>query len=98
MTIQKTLEDSTLTMAVEGRLDTPSTPEFEASLRESIDGIKKLVLDFKDLAYISSSGLRVLLFASKVMNKQGEMVVCNVNDVIWEIFEVTGFSDFLNIQ
>lgn len=98
MTIQKNIEDKTLTMALNGRLDTTSTPEFESELKASLDDINKLVLDFADLEYISSSGLRALLFAQKTMNKQGEMLVCNVNSVIADIFEVTGFLNILTIQ
>ena len=98
MTIEKTLNASELTVKVGGRLDTTTAPELEASLNESYNGVTKLVLDFSALEYLSSAGLRVLLSAQKTMNKQGEMVVKNVNETIMEIFEVTGFCDVLTIE
>lgn len=98
MNIVKTSENEKLTIAVEGRLDTTTAPELEASIKESIDGVSALVMDFANLEYISSAGLRVLLSAQKIMNKQGSMVVTNVNDDINEIFDVTGFSDLLTIE
>ena len=98
MTIEKNLNAAELTVKVTGRLDTTTAPELEASLKESFTGVEKLVLDFASLEYLSSAGLRVLLQAQKTMNKQGEMVVRNVNETISEIFEVTGFSDVLTIE
>ena len=98
MTINKTVEGTKLTLGIEGRLDTTTAPQLEAELRQSMDGVTELVLDFSKLEYLSSAGLRVLLSAQKVMNKQGSMVIHNVNDVIQEIFEVTGFVDILTIQ
>ena len=74
------------------------TPELEEELKESIAGVTSLTLDFCNLEYISSAGLRVLLSAQKVMNKQGVMKVTNVNETVMEIFEVTGFSDILTIE
>ena len=97
MTIEKTLNEDKLVIALGGRLDTVSSPELERELDASLDGVKDLVLDLENLEYISSSGLRVLLKAQKVMTKQGEMKVINVNEMIMEIFEVTGFSDILTI-
>ena len=98
MTIEKNLNAAELTVKVTGRLDTTTAPELEASLNESYNGVTKLVLDFASLEYLSSAGLRVLLAAQKVMNKQGEMIIKNVNDTINEIFEVTGFIDILTIE
>ena len=98
MNIIKTTENKTLNIAPEGRLDTTTAPQLEAELKQSISDNEKLILDFAKLEYISSAGLRVLLAAQKVMNKQGEMVIRNVNDVISEVFEVTGFSDILMIE
>ncbi len=98
MTIDKILNGTELTVNVAGRLDTTTAPELEAALKESFEGVTKLVLDFASLEYLSSAGLRVLLSAQKVMNKQGEMVVRNVNETINEIFEVTGFIDILTIE
>ena len=98
MTIEKNLNGTELTVIIAGRLDTTTAPEFEASLKESFEGLEKLVLDFATLEYLSSAGLRVLLAAQKTMNKQGEMIIKNVNETISEIFEVTGFSDILTIE
>ena len=98
MTIEKNLNGTELTVTIAGRLDTTTAPQLEAEFKQSINGVEKLVLDFTALEYLSSAGLRVLLAAQKVMNKQGEMVVRNVNETISEIFEVTGFSDVLTIE
>lgn len=98
MTIEKNLNGSELNVSVAGRLDTTTAPELETVLKESYDGIEKLVLDFTALEYLSSAGLRVLLSAQKTMNKQGEMIIRNVNETINEIFEVTGFIDILTIE
>ena len=98
MIIEKTLNGTELTVVIEGRLDTTTAPQLEAEFKQSIAGVEKLVLDFTALEYLSSAGLRVLLAAQKVMNKQGEMVIRNVNDTINEIFEVTGFIDILTIE
>ena len=98
LNINKTTEDKTLTVALEGRLDTTTAPQLESELKSELAGVEMLVMDFEKLEYISSAGLRVLLSAQKIMNKQGEMKVVHVSDVINEIFEVTGFSDILNIE
>ena len=98
MTIEKNLNGTELTVTITGRLDTTTAPQLEAEFKQSINGVEKLVLDFTALEYLSSAGLRVLLAAQKLMNKQGEMVVRNVNETISEIFEVTGFSDVLTIE
>lgn len=98
MTIQKTVNANALTLALTGRLDTTTAPQLESELKASIDGVQNLVLDFDGLDYLSSAGLRVLLATQKIMNKQGTMVVKNVNETITEIFEITGFCDFLTIE
>ena len=98
MNITKSKEGSTLTVALEGRLDTTTSPQLEAELKTSLDDVKDLVFDIKDLEYISSAGLRVLLSAQKVMNKQGSMVIRSASEEIMEIFEVTGFVDILTIE
>lgn len=97
MTINKNLDGTKLEMVLEGRLDTTTAPMLEAELKKSVEGITELTFDFAKLEYISSAGLRVLLAAQKVMNKQGSMVIKNVNEVIAEVFEVTGFSDILTV-
>ena len=98
LNIKKTVKDGNSVIAPEGRLDTITAPELEAAIKETLPGITYLTLDLKNLEYISSAGLRVLLSAQKAMNAQGEMKVCNVNDTIMEIFEVTGFCDVLTIE
>lgn len=97
MNMHKTTEGSTLCIALEGRLDATTAPLLEAELEKSIANSTKLIMDFDKLEYLSSAGLRVLLSAQKVMNKQGEMVIRGVNETIMEIFEVTGFIDILTI-
>lgn len=97
MDIKKELNGDELKVTVSGRLDTTTAPTLEEELKSSIDGVKKLVIDFKDLEYISSAGLRVLLVMQRIMNKQGEMLVTDVNETVMDIFEVTGFSDILTI-
>lgn len=98
MTIEKTTTGSELVICLTGRLDTTTAPQLESEIKENISGIKTLIFDFSALDYLSSAGLRVLLTAQKTMNKQGEMVVRNVNETIAEIFEVTGFCDILTIE
>ena len=98
MNVKMKKEGSTLTIALEGRLDTVTSPELEKTLAEALEGVSELVFDFADLEYVSSAGLRVLLSAQKKMSVQGKMVVKNVCDTIAEIFEVTGFSDILTIE
>lgn len=98
MTIDKQLNGSELTIALTGRLDTTTAPELENAIKENIADITNLVMDFAGLEYLSSAGLRVILSAQKTMNKQGEMVIRNVNETINEVFEITGFIDILTIE
>ena len=98
LNITKNLEDTKLTVYLEGRLDTTTAPQLEESMKESINNVTELIMDFEKLEYISSSGLRQLLFAQKTMNEQGTMKVIHANDTIREIFEVTGFADILTIE
>ena len=98
MEIKKELNGEELKVTVSGRLDTTTAPTLEEELKESLDGVKDLVIDFKDLEYISSAGLRVLLVLQRIMSKQGTMRVIDVNETVMEIFEVTGFSDILTIE
>ncbi len=98
MTINKNKNGTNLEIALIGRLDTTTAPELESAIKESIDGITELVLDFSELAYISSAGLRVILSAQKIMNKQGNMILRNVNETINEVFAITGFVDILTIE
>ena len=98
MTINKNLEGSKLTVALEGRLDTSTAPELEAELETALEGVNELIFDFAALEYISSAGLRVLLATQKKMNAQGTMVIKGVNDTIAEVFDITGFADILTIE
>ena len=98
MKITKSKENSALTLALTGRLDTNTAPELETELKASLDGIETLVIDMEELAYLSSAGLRVILAAQKQMNKQGRMIIRKVNDMVMEVFEVTGFTDILTIE
>ena len=97
MTVNKILEDKVCTIEIGGRLDTVTAPELESVFKEVPAEVSTLILDFQELEYISSAGLRVLLSAQKAMNRQGEMIVRNVNDVIMDIFSITGFSEILTI-
>ena len=98
MTINKLKNGAKLTIAVEGRLDTTTSPALENEIKSRLEGITELVFDFEKLEYISSSGLRVLLAAQKEMNKCGNMKVIHPNEIVLEIFDVTGFADILDIE
>ena len=98
MNIEKVLKANELTLILDGRLDTATSPKLEEELKAVLGNLKKLVLDFTNLEYISSAGLRVLLMAQKAMSKQGEMIILNVNETVMEVFEITGFADMLTIQ
>ncbi len=99
MNIEQKKNGSALTLALKGRLDTSTAPQLEAELKTSLDGVSQLIMDFEQLEYISSAGLRVLLTAQKLMNKkQGAMKVIHSNSLIQEVFEVTGFADILTIE
>ena len=98
MTIEKKVNGNALEIALEGRLDTMTAPELEAELNQSLGSADSLTLDFSKLEYISSAGLRVLLSAHKIMSAKGGMKVTKVNEIVQEVFEVTGFADILNIE
>ena len=98
LNISKKQSGQELTIVLEGRLDTTTAPLLENELKEVIEGKTSLIMDFSKLEYISSAGLRVLLSAQKIMNKQGTMKIKNVSSAVLDIFEVTGFSDILTIE
>lgn len=98
MKISKQQDGTTLVIGLEGRLDTATAPELENELRSSLEGITDLVFDFTGLDYVSSAGLRVLLAALKIMRGKGRMVIKNANDMVMEVFELTGFSDILTVE
>ncbi|QUH22784.1 STAS domain-containing protein [Methanobacterium alkalithermotolerans] len=97
MNIDKVVAESKLEIKLEGRLDTNTSPILEEELKKDLHGVKELILDFKELKYISSAGLRLILSTQKTMNKQGTMIITNVNDFVMEVFEATGFIDILTI-
>jgi anti-sigma B factor antagonist len=94
--IKRNAEETIIEVA--GRLDTITAPALDKAINEDIDGTNNLVLDLKNLEYISSAGLRVLLSAQKKMQRIGSMKVKNVGDSIMEVFEITGFADILEIE
>jgi len=97
MTIAKTRAGTSLTVSLEGRLDTSTAPQLEAELKE-LDGVAELVLDMDELVYLSSAGLRAILTLQKRMSRQGKMIVRHVCGEIMEVFEMTGFADILTIE
>lgn len=98
MEIKKNKEGSSLDIKVSGRLDTTTAPQLDEEINASIEGVDDLKLDFAELEYISSAGLRVLLATQKIMNKQGSMKVVSVSEPVMEVFEITGFSEILTIE
>lgn len=98
MDIKMTKNDKELTVALKGRLDTLTAPDLEDKLEEELDGAERLIFDLAKLEYISSAGLRVLLGAYKMMDDMGGMLIRNVTEPVMEVFEVTGFSDVLDIE
>lgn len=98
LTIEKNRQGTELTVALDGRLDTVSAPNFEAVVKNDLAGVESLILELKKLQYTSSAGLRVILLAQKTMNKQGEMILKNVSEGVMEVFEMTGLADLLTIE
>ncbi|MBO4395760.1 MAG: STAS domain-containing protein [Eubacterium sp.] len=98
MTINKNKNGDELVYSLEGTLDTTTAPDLQKDLDESMGDVRSIVFDFTDITYISSAGLRVLLHAHKFMNNKGGVKIININDIVQEVFEVTGFIDILNIE
>lgn len=98
MKIRKTVVSDSMVIALEGRLETTTAPELEKVIKSELDGIVSLTFDFSELEYISSAGLRILLSAQKIMNKQGKMKITGANEIVMEIFDITGFSELLTIE
>ena len=98
LNITKEIEGAKGIFALEGRLDTVTSPDLEEEVQGSIEGLEEVVMDFEKLEYISSAGLRILLSVEKTMSKKGSFKVIHVNKTIMEIFEVTGFADILTIE
>lgn len=98
MKINNVRNGTAATIEIEGRLDTTTAPDLEKSVTGILQGVTSLSFNLAKLEYVSSAGLRVLLSIQKIMNRQGTMVIKNVNDTVMDIFEVTGFADILDIQ
>ena len=98
MTIQEIFDKETVTLKIDGRLDTVTAPEFEKKVSALGEEVKHLILDMEGLTYISSAGLRVLLAAQKKMNQLGTMKVIKVSDLVMDVIEMTGFADILEIE
>ena len=99
MVITKNVSGENTTLALQGRLDSSTAPEFDKAVDEVIaGGVKSLVLDFSELVYTSSAGLRVILKAQKAMSKLGGMKLVGVSDDIKEVFDITGFLDILTLE
>ena len=98
LTIEKMIEGNRTTFALEGKLDTITSPDLNAQIKECLDYVQELVLDFTQLKYISSAGLRVLLETQQNLPEGGELKITNVDPVIQDILDVTGFSEILTIE
>ena len=98
MKLTKITDGSSLTLKIEGWLDTATAPELYKTVKTELEGITDLIFDMSELSYISSAGLRVLLSAQKIMNKQGRMTVTNICESVSEVFKMTGFDRLLNIE
>lgn len=95
MEIKKIRNESNLEVALSGRLDAITAIELDKNLREELDDVENLTLDLKNLSYIASAGLRILLKLKKRMDNQGTMKVINVNREVREVMDMTGFSGLL---
>ncbi len=98
MTIKETRNEGTLTVSLEGRLDTTTSPELDELLEKYYPSIDQLIFDFEKLDYLSSAGLRVLLKAQKALNNRGGILIRNASKLVMSVFEVTGFTDLLRFE
>ena len=98
MDIEKHKDGKKLDVKLVGRLDSKTAPELKEVLDDSLNDVEELTFDLSELNYISSAGLRIILSTQKTMNKQGSMKVTNVQDIVMEVFESTGFVDILTIE
>lgn len=98
MTVEKIVNGEELTLKVTGRIDTTNAKEFEEKAISGLEDVKSLILDLAELDYISSAGLRVVLVLIKQMKRQGSMLITNTNEMVKEIFEVTGFADLVDVK
>lgn len=98
MDIEKHKNGKKLDIKLVGRLDTKNAPKLKEVLEDNLNDVEELTFDLSEVIYISSAGLRIILSAQKTMNKQGSMKVTNVQDIVMEVFESTGFVDILTIE
>lgn len=98
MNISKKINGDQLEIGLEGRLDTTTAPELEAELKKGLDDVKTLTFNLAKVEYVSSAGLRALLFAKKLMHNKGYVKIINTNDIVNEVFKVTGFDELLDIE
>ena len=98
MIIHKQQENTALTLALEGRLDTVTAPQLEEELNQSLEGISDLTFDFSRLEYLSSAGFRTLIVAYKLMHGHGSLKVINANEIILEAFRLTGVDNIISVS
>lgn len=98
LAISKELKGTELLISLDGKLNTHTASDLEAELRQNIDGVDTLIIDMKNLTYISSSGLRVIMKAEQIMSRNGKMILKNVQKDVMDVFEVTGLIEDLNIE
>ncbi len=97
MTIKEIWDGRTLTLAMDGRVDTKTAPELEITLTRLLSGADRVIFDFENLEYISSAGLRVLLFAQRAMKDKGGIAIRKPKPIVQEVFHITGFDEVLTI-
>ena len=98
MTIEIRKNAEEIVLEITGRLDTITAPALDKTINENLGEIKSLILDCKNLEYISSAGLRVLLSTQKKLQQKGTMKIKNVREEVMEVFEITGFVDILTVE
>lgn len=98
MKIDKDFRESTLEVTVQGRLDAISAPQFEEDVAGSLDGITKLVIGMGEVEYLSSAGLRALLYLQQLMEEKGELIIRDVPPIVKDIFELTGFTEIVTVE
>ena len=98
MMIHKIQKGTELYIAPVGEVDAITAPELQKAIQESIQGMTSVILDFEKVDYISSAGLRTILLTEQIMEEQGQLKLIHVNDMIYEILDLTGLSDFLTIE
>ncbi|MBQ3819045.1 STAS domain-containing protein [bacterium] len=89
---------SGLYVKAKGNLDFETAIEYGTTIKDAIDDIEELILDFEEISYVSSVGLRILLELYKQMKEQGSMKLKNVSDEIMNLFQMTGFNKFLTVE